>query len=72
MEHTVTAYLHRQSSQILEGFLWQCAQTNGWKNYAHLIPEILELLHLRGYAVPDHILQQWNEYLRSLTENVAP
>lgn len=50
MDHSLRAYLERQSTETLDRILQECMEGDGWNNYAHVIPEIKEILQQREQA----------------------
>ena len=62
MEHSVSAYLARQSTNVLLGFLDQCRRDNVFSQYYMVIPDILDELSARGVEIPRNIQIQWLQF----------
>ena len=60
MDHSVQAYLQRQSTEKLIQFLQQCAEFGQQECYAPILPEIIRTLENRGVSIPRDLLPQQN------------
>ena len=65
MEHSATEYLKRKSTETLVFFLQQCLNEGLWQNYAHMIPEIFEILRRRDIRIPAPIVLAWESFLKT-------
>ena len=65
MEHSLLAYIERQSTNALQGFLWQVMQQNTWGSYANVVPEIFRSIQERGDAIAPQLLEAWNAWQKN-------
>lgn len=66
MDHSVRAYLEKLPVEKLDSLLRACLQEGRRESYAHMIPDILDVLVQReeeGNAIPVHLWQVRELYL---------
>ena len=67
MEHSMRAYIERQSTEKLDRFLQDCLSGAAWKDYADVIPVIMEVFAEREQQIKDSIPADiWQELMERL------
>ena len=55
MDYSVYGYLERQPTDRLNCFLQACLSDAVWKDYAYIVPTVLEILAKRAEAIPEDL-----------------
>ena len=65
MDYSLDGYTRRCTNAELQNFLEDCMLKKEWKQYAYVVPLILEVLEERRAYLPEAILQDWEQYCLS-------
>lgn len=70
MDHSLRAYLERQTTEKLDYILQECLGEDRWKNYPHVILENIDILEQReppeAFPIPNHVRQAWMRGLEQM------
>ena len=66
MEHSLQAYIKKQSSEELLAFLQMCMYRNQWAQYADSILHIFAELQSRNFPIPEQISACFADFLQNI------